>query len=52
MKGKAPEILKAAKDEIQKDLILEQMKIDTENSSKYCKMNHILKHVMIVGIIL
>ena len=36
MKGKSPEIQKAAKDEIQKDLVLEQMKLDSETSSKYC----------------
>ena len=37
MKGKSPEILKAAKDEIQNDLVLlEQMKMDSEKSSKYC----------------
>ena len=36
IKGKSPEILKAAKDEIQNDLVLEQMKLDSEKSSKYC----------------
>ena len=36
IKGKLPEILKAAKDEIQKDLVLEQMKLDSKKSSKYC----------------
>ena len=36
MRGKTPDILKAAKDEIQKDLVLAQMNLDSESSSKYC----------------
>ena len=35
MKDKSDEILKAAKHDIQKDLVLEQMKLDSEKPSKY-----------------
>ena len=36
MKGKSLEIQKAAKDKIQKDLLVEQMELDSDSSSKYC----------------